>query len=152
MSGGFFLNWKDCKHWFGTYCCCQEAKAQTDQTAAAAAATTEHRAHSTLLQVGWILTCDHTLSAWRCSLTLRQQLVVCVWSLVPLSHPGRGNKNHYRGYWGEHYCSSLIAEKHGRWCVGMFKCKRIVFYYYLCSLWSTNENQEMAEVLPLLCQ
>lgn len=45
----------------------------------------------TFLKVSRTLTCDHSQSAWRCSLTLRQQLVVCVWSLVPLSHPGRGN-------------------------------------------------------------
>lgn len=31
-------------------------------------------------------TCDHSQSALQCSLTLRQQLVVCVSSLVPLSH------------------------------------------------------------------
>lgn len=48
--------------------------------------------HSALLKASRTLTCDHSPSAWRCSLTLRQQLVVCVWSLVPLSHPRRGNK------------------------------------------------------------
>lgn len=46
----------------------------------------------TSCNVSSILTCDHSPSAWRCSLTLRQQLVGCVWSLDPPSRPGTANK------------------------------------------------------------
>lgn len=66
----------------------------------------------TFLKVRKTLTCDHSQSAWRCSLTLRQQLVVCVWSLVPLSHPGRGNRQ-------ELYLVAVEAEnEHLFWTYG----------------------------------
>lgn len=44
-----------------------------------------------LLKWGFSLTFFHSLNTWQCSLTLRQQLVSCVWSVVPLYRPEKEN-------------------------------------------------------------